>query len=174
MPALAGGVYQSGLVIVRLRTGSSVVNEVVRGDRLAGELQPPPFPLLGRLGRLFGEQEMVPAERTVPILPGEQAQRGAVQRRLDLLSPAGPVPGQVRVVGLRPALDQDVPDDVGPGEPDDIGAGPGGTEDPAVVPELVAFAEVPADDPVFRLCWGSSRGPLVDRLPKGMGEGGEY
>ena len=99
MPAVAGGVYQAGLVIVWLQAGSSVVNEVVRGDRRAGELQPPPFPLLGRLGRLPGEQKMVPAKRAKSVLPGEQAHRVAVQRRFDLPSPVGPVLGQVRVVG---------------------------------------------------------------------------
>ena len=98
MPAVAGGVYQASLVIV-LCAGSPVVNEVIRGDRLAGDLQPPPFPVLGRLGGLFGEQKMVPAERATGILPGEQAHRVAVQRGFDLPSPVFPVLGQVRVVG---------------------------------------------------------------------------
>src|SRR5262249_52410819 len=45
--ASAGGVYQAGVGVVRSSTGSSVVDEVVGCDRLAGEVQPPPLPLVG-------------------------------------------------------------------------------------------------------------------------------
>src|SRR5207245_965237 len=79
LPTLAGGVYQAAVVIVRLRARSAVVNEVVSGDRLAGELQPPSLPLVGRVGRLISEQEMVPAERTTRLLSDEQTKRVAVQ-----------------------------------------------------------------------------------------------
>lgn len=96
---MAGGVYQADLVIVRLQGGSCVVNQVILGDCPAGELQPPPFPLSGRLGWLVGDQKGIPAERGARIRPGEQAHRLAVQRRFDLPSPTGPIPGQVRVVG---------------------------------------------------------------------------
>ena len=66
---LAGCVHEAGLVTVGW-AGSSVVGEIAGGYRLAGDVQPPPFPLLGRLGWLIGGQEVVPAERAQPILPG--------------------------------------------------------------------------------------------------------
>src|SRR5262249_15063780 len=51
LPALAGCVHQAGLVIVGW-AGPPVVGEIAGGYRLAGDLQPPPFPLLRRLGWL--------------------------------------------------------------------------------------------------------------------------
>src|SRR6266487_2248499 len=70
---LAGCVHEAGLVSAG-RAGSPVVGEVAGGYRLAGDLQPPPFPLAGGLGRLVRRQEVVPAERAPRVLPGEQAQ----------------------------------------------------------------------------------------------------
>src|SRR6266487_1369551 len=67
-----------------------------------------------------------------------------------------------------------MPDDVGPGELNDVGAGAGGAEYPAVVPELIAFAEVPADDPAFRLIMMAPRGPLVEQLPQIVVQRREY
>ena len=54
--------------------GSPVVDKVAGGYRLAGDLQPPPFPLFGGLGWLIGGQQVVPAERAPRVLPGQQAQ----------------------------------------------------------------------------------------------------
>jgi hypothetical protein len=48
-PALAGCVYQAGLVIVA-GAGPPVVGEIAGGYRFAGDVQPPLFPLLGGLG----------------------------------------------------------------------------------------------------------------------------
>ena len=72
MPALAGSVYQAGLVIV-LWAGSSVVNEVIRGDRLAGELQPPP--------RVLGDARDASCAFRLPVavdgtVPGFRVRRG--------------------------------------------------------------------------------------------------
>ena len=67
--ALAGCVHEAGLVIVA-GAGSPVVGEVAGGYRLAGDVQPPPFPLLWGLGWLVGGEEVVPAERAEPVLPG--------------------------------------------------------------------------------------------------------
>lgn len=49
-PALAGGVYEAGLVTVR-RARPSVVDEVAGCYRPAGDVLPPPLPFAGRLGR---------------------------------------------------------------------------------------------------------------------------
>src|SRR2546430_11725892 len=70
---LAGCVHEASLVTVG-RARSSVVGEIAGGYRLAGDLQPPPFPLLGGLGWLIGGEQVVSAERAEPVLPGEQAQ----------------------------------------------------------------------------------------------------
>src|SRR6266487_5789427 len=145
-PAVAGGVNQAG----RASTGgawSPVVDEVAGGHCLAGDLEPPSFPLLRGLRRLIGGEQMVPAERTVPVLLGEQAERVVVQRGFAAPSPVGPVVGQGGVVGGRSALDHDVPVDAGPGELHQVATAFAVAEDPVVVPELAELAEVPADDP---------------------------
>ena len=59
-PALAGRVHEAGLVTVR-RAGPPVVDEVAGCYRPAGDVQPPSFPLRGRLGWLLGGQQVVPA-----------------------------------------------------------------------------------------------------------------
>lgn len=89
--ATAGGVYESGSIITRSRPWSPVMNEVIRRDRLTSDPQPPSFPLFRRLGRLFGEEEVVAAQRTARFLLGEQAERVLVERRLDLLAPSCPI-----------------------------------------------------------------------------------
>lgn len=66
---LAGCVHEAGLVTVGW-AGFPVVGEIAGGYRLAGDLQPPPFPLLGGLGWLAGAEEVVSAERAAPVLPG--------------------------------------------------------------------------------------------------------
>ena len=98
------------------------MDEVVSDYRLPGDLQPPAFPLVGRLWWLIGGEQLVPAEGAAAVLPGEQAQRVAIQRGFDASSPSGPVLGQGGVVRRRPTGDQGVPDDVGPGELDQVGA----------------------------------------------------
>ena len=97
-PASAGGVHEAGLIIVRW-AGSPVVDEVVRGYRLTGDLLPPVFPVVRGLRRLVGGEQVIPAQRTARILPGEQAQGVIVQRGLDLSPPFGPVVGQGGVIG---------------------------------------------------------------------------
>ena len=124
--SLAGGVYQAGLITVRVAgsCGPSVVHEVVVLDGLAGDRQPPVLPLLGRAGWLVGGEQGVPAERAAAVLPVEQAQRVAVQRGFDASPPCGPVLGQGGVVGGRRAFDRLVPDDGRPGELDEVGESP--------------------------------------------------
>ena len=75
-PALAGCVYQAGLVIVA--GAGPPVGEIAGGYRLAGDVQPPLLPLVGGLGWLVGVQQGFPAERAYPVLPGQQAQGVAV------------------------------------------------------------------------------------------------
>ena len=95
--APAGGVYQAGSFPVRRAV--PVVDEAVGGDGPAGRAQPPAFPFPGGLGRLLGAEQVLPAERAAPVLPGEQAQAVAVQRGFHPPPPRGPVVGQVRVIG---------------------------------------------------------------------------
>jgi hypothetical protein len=71
-PAVAGRVHEAGLVIVR-RAGAPVLGEIAGGYRPAGDVQPPPLPLLRRLGWLLGGQQTVPAERAQSGLSGQQA-----------------------------------------------------------------------------------------------------
>jgi len=97
-PASAGGVHEAALIIVRW-AGSPVVDEVVRGYRLKGDLLPPSFPVVRGLRRLIGGEQVVPAERTTRVLPGEQAQGVVVQWGLGLSPPLGPVLGQGGVIG---------------------------------------------------------------------------
>ena len=54
-PASAGGVHEASWIIVRW-AGSPVVDEIVRGDRLTGDLELPPFPVVRGLRRLIGGQ----------------------------------------------------------------------------------------------------------------------
>src|SRR5262249_51234560 len=91
-PALAGCVHEAELVTGR-RAGPPLVGEVAGGYRPAGDLQPPPFPLLGGLGWLIRREQVFPAERAPCVLPGQQAQGVVVQRGFDLLAPGGPVRG---------------------------------------------------------------------------------
>ena len=65
---LAGCVHEAGLVTVGWAW--SAVGEIAGGYRPAGDVQPPPFPLLGRLGWLIGREQVIPAERAEPVLPG--------------------------------------------------------------------------------------------------------
>ena len=67
--ALGGRVCQASLVISG-RAGPPVVDEVAGGYRRLGDVQPPSFPLLGGIGWLVGGQQVVPAERAQPVLPG--------------------------------------------------------------------------------------------------------
>src|ERR1700726_3371745 len=56
---LAGCVHEAGLVTVGWAW--SAVGEIAGGYRLAGDVQPPLFPLLGRLGWLVGGEQVVSA-----------------------------------------------------------------------------------------------------------------
>ena len=164
--------HEAGLVIVGW-AGSSVVGEMAGGYRLAGDVQPPPFPLLGGLGWLVGGEEVVPAERADTVLPGEQAQAVPVERGFGLLAPFGPVVGQRGVIGGCRALDRHVPLDGRPGELDQAAAAVAVAEYPVVVPELVELAEVPAGDPAFRLVVVAPCGPLVGEVPQVVIQGAE-
>jgi len=95
---MAGGVHEAGRAMADW-AGSSVVDEVAGGYRLAGDLQPPAFPLLRGLRRLIGGEQVVPAERAAPVLPGEQAERVVVQRGFAALPPIRPVAGEGGIVG---------------------------------------------------------------------------
>ena len=68
-PALAGCVHEAGLVIAA-GAGLPVAGEIAGGYRLAGDGQPPLFPLPGGLGWLLGAEQVVPAYRACPVLPG--------------------------------------------------------------------------------------------------------
>src|SRR5262249_12192336 len=164
-PALAGWVHEAELVTCG-RAGPPLVDEVAGGYRLAGDLQPPPFPLLGGLGWLIRCEQVFPAERAPCVLPGQQAQGVVVRRGFDLLAPGGPVRGQGRVIGGCPALDRHVPLDASPGELDQVAAAVAVAEHPPVVPELVELAEVPGDDPAPRLVPVAPSGPLVEQPPQ--------
>ncbi len=99
---MAGSVYQVGLV----RPGRPpVVGEIVGDDSSLDNSQPPSFPLGGGLRGLIDGQQMIATQRAAGVLLGEQAQVVAVQCGFDLAPPFGPVAGQVRVVGRRPARD---------------------------------------------------------------------
>ena len=73
-PAMAGGVHEAGCAATG-GAGSPVVDEIAGGYRLAGDLKPPSFPLLRGLRWLIGGEQVIPAERAAPVLPGEQAER---------------------------------------------------------------------------------------------------
>jgi hypothetical protein len=81
------------------RARSPVVEKLAGGYRLTGDLQPTAFPLLRGLRRLIGGEQVFPAERTAPVLPGEQAERVVVQRGFAALSPFRPLAGQGGIVG---------------------------------------------------------------------------
>ena len=97
-----------------------LVGEIVGSEGPADDVQPPVFPLPWGLRWLVCGEQTASAERTVGLLPGEQAQVVAVQRGFDPSPPSRPVVDQVRVVRGRRTRDQLVPDDVGPGELDQV------------------------------------------------------
>jgi hypothetical protein len=66
-PASAGSVHEAGWIIVRW-AGSPVVDEVVRGYCLAGDLLPPSFPVVRGLRRLIGGEQVFPAEQRASCL----------------------------------------------------------------------------------------------------------
>src|SRR5207247_9221259 len=76
-----------------------------------------------------------------------------------------PVAGQGRVVWRRPALDQRMPGDLRPDELEQVGAAVAVAEHPPILPGGVERAEVPSDDPAFRLVWMGELRPLVGELP---------
>ena len=58
---LAGGVYEVCPVAARGSAWLAAKDQVVRHDRLLGDLQEPAFPALGGLGRLIGGEQVLPA-----------------------------------------------------------------------------------------------------------------
>jgi hypothetical protein len=93
--AVAGGVYQACSVPVR-RVVSPVMGEVVGADRPSGGAQPPSFPVVRGLGWLIRAQQVVSAQGTAAVLPGEQAGVVAVEGGFDLASSCDPVDAQWR------------------------------------------------------------------------------
>ena len=60
----------------------------------------------------------------------------------------------------RPALNQRVPDDIGPGKPDQVGAAVTVSEYPPIAPELVEPAETAGGNPPLDLFWWLRRAHL--------------
>ena len=83
---VAGDVHEA-VVDIAGWAGYPVVGEIVGDYRLAGDIAPPPFPVVRGLGWLVGGEQVVAAEWTAPGLPGEQAQVVVVQRGFDPSSP---------------------------------------------------------------------------------------
>jgi hypothetical protein len=71
--AMAGGVHKARSVPVR-HAASPVMGEVVGGDCPLDHAQPPSLPSMGRLRGLISREQVVPAERTTTVLPGQQVQ----------------------------------------------------------------------------------------------------
>ena len=115
-----------------------------------GDLQEPAFPAFGGLGWLIGVSRFSPHGRTVrPVwIAGDGV---GVERGFHLLAAVRPVGGQGGVIRGRPAFDQGVPHDAGPGRFRQVSAGLPVAEDPPVVPELAELPVVPADDPALGL-----------------------
>ena len=87
---LSGAVCSVGRLRVRgcplapCGAGRVVADEVVRLDRLPGDLQEPVLPALGGLGWLVWGQQVLPAQTAPPVLPGKQAHGAGVQRGFHL------------------------------------------------------------------------------------------
>ena len=99
---------------------------------------------------------------------------GGCQRGFHLLAAVSPVLGQSGVIRGRPAFDQGVPHDTGPGRFRQVGAGVAVAEDPPVVPEFAELSVVPADDPVLGLVRVAPARPLVGELPQVVAQGSEH
>ena len=95
---MAGVVYEVCSVAAR-GTERVVVDQVVRLDRLPGDLKEPAFPALGGLRRLVAGQQVLPAEAAPPVLPGQQAHGAGVQRGFHLPAALRPVSGLGGVIG---------------------------------------------------------------------------
>ena len=155
LPALAGGMHQGGVWSSPRRAWSPVMGEVwLEAYRPAGDMQPPPLPLLREIEvARQADSRRSPAERALPVLLLDSRCRVYLSSGgLIFFPPSGPVSGQGGVIGgcARP-LARHVPLGMGrPGELDQVGAAVAVAEHPAVVPELVELAEVPADDPALR------------------------
>ena len=94
--------------------------------------------------------------------------------RFPLAPPVRPVPGQGGVIGGCPAAHRDVPDDLGPGELGEVGAGVPVAEHPSVLPGLVECAEVPGGDPASGLVRVRMPGPPVGDVPDMVVQAGEH
>src|SRR6266481_7266450 len=91
-------------------------------QRPAG-INEPLLPSLWGLRFLVGVDQQVPACRAAVVLSLEQLQGVAVQRRrFASATTLSPVPRQGGVVRRRPRSNQGVANDLGPGEPVEVGA----------------------------------------------------
>src|ERR1039458_4307415 len=111
------------------------------GDRLfasrpADHLEPL-LPFFGTLWLMVGMEQETTTKRAAAVLRPEQAQTDAVQRRFPAVLPLGPVLGQGRIVGRRRSWHHLVPDDLGPGKLEQVGAAVTVAEDPPVSSGLV-------------------------------------
>ena len=102
---MAGGVHEAGRAVTG-GAGSPVVDEVAGCYRLAGDLEPPSFPLLRGLRRLVGGEQVVPAERTVPVLPGAGREHCFIRALIVLPQAAGQIRnlGREIVCGCSPVM----------------------------------------------------------------------
>src|SRR4029453_15887535 len=169
--ACASGEVPPLTVCMREKDSKSVrravipVDDVLLDDRLPGSGQPL-FPLAWASWLIIGVQQETSAVWAATTFQLEEMPGGLVQRRgWSGASPLGPVVGQGRVIWGCRALDQLVPDDLRPGELEQVGAAVTVAEHPPVLPGLVEPAEVAIDYPVLRLVWVAVFGPLVDELP---------
>src|SRR6266566_7017662 len=134
------------------------------------------LPIFSRVARLVPcGQQRFPAARAAAVLRPEEPDGGLVRwRGHPLAPPVGPVAGQGRVVGGRPAVHRDVADDVRPGELGEVGAGIPVAEHAPVLPGLVEPAEVPGRDPAPRLVRVRVPGPPVGDMPDMVVQPGEH
>jgi hypothetical protein len=87
---------------------------------------------------------------------------------------AWPSTDQCGVIRGRPALNQRVPDDIGPGKLDQVGAAVTVSEYPPIAPELVEPAEIAGGNPPPRLVLVAAACPPVGEMPQVLVQGAEH
>ena len=131
-------------------------------DRSA-DVGDPVFPLVGMTRLVVDVDQRFLAEWASPALPLQEPEPGPVQRGTRM-PPGGPVVGQAGSSRRRPALDQRVPGDRGPGELEQVGTA---VRSPNTHrSRLVALnRRSTGTDPVLRLVRMRIFRPLVGELP---------